>query len=144
MIREPILLGILIVILSSCSNLPADNVNYAVVKGKKIPIINLGLVDQNPSMIGWSSIFEDVDIIPLETDAKCMIMNWMTGLSPNSLYLATQTCGIGPVRLMEFDFKKTATRFFLCQGGHRGILMGAGGEADVFPNMLYLCLCGMN
>ena len=115
--RQIFLLSLFIIILSACSN-PSDIPGeFAEVNGKKIPIINIGLVDDEPTTIGWSAIFEDVEIISLETDEKCMIMNWMTGLSPNSLYLATQTGGVGPVRLMEFDFKGNYIRDF-----------GAGGK----------------
>ncbi len=91
---------------------------YVEVDGKKIPLLNIGLIEEDPTIIGLSSIFEDVEIIPLETDKKCMIQNWMTGLSPNSLYLATQTGGIGPVRLMEFDFEGKYLRDF--GGGGKG------------------------
>jgi len=116
--RQIFPLSLFIIILSACSN-PSDIPGeFAEVNGKKIPIINIGLVADEPTTIGWSAIFEDVEIIPLETDEKCMIMNWMTGLSPNSLYLATQTGGVGPVRLMEFDFEGKYLRDF--GGGGKG------------------------
>ena len=114
----PIHIFAIAVLMSACSQ-PADEVGeFAEVNGKKIPIINVGLVEEEATTIGWSAIFEDVEIIPLETNEKCMIMNWMTGLSPNSLYMATQTGGLGPVRLMEFDFNGNYLRDF--GGGGKG------------------------
>lgn len=95
---------LLILILASCASPQDENKNFVEIDGNKIPILNLGIVEEEPVTIGWSAIFEDVEIIPLETDKKCMIRNWRTGLSPNSLYLATQTGSMGPARLMEFDY----------------------------------------
>ncbi len=115
---KPTYLFLFILILASCSGPRDEATEYVEINGKKIPLINLGIVEESPATIGWSSIFEDVEIIPLETDKKCMIKNWMTGLSPNSLYLATQTGGVGPVRLMEFDFLGNYIRDF--GGGGKG------------------------
>ncbi|MEA1875577.1 MAG: hypothetical protein U9N86_01820 [Bacteroidota bacterium] len=40
---------------------------YAVVNGEKIPIIRLDLVDDSATNIPLSVLFEEVEIIPLET-----------------------------------------------------------------------------
>lgn len=91
-------------IMASCQPKTQNDPDHFVeVNGKKIPLIRMDLVKDSATTIGLSALFEDVEIIPLETSEDCMIMNWSTVLKDNSLLLATQSGGLGPVRLLEFE-----------------------------------------
>ncbi|MEA1875578.1 MAG: 6-bladed beta-propeller [Bacteroidota bacterium] len=92
------------IIIASCQTKTENNPDHFVeVNGKKIPLIRMDLVEDSATTIGLSALFDDVEIIPLETSENCMIMNWRTVLKDNSLLLATQSGGLGPVRLLEFE-----------------------------------------
>jgi len=138
-------IGLLIIIsaiTSSCQTKTNDNQDHFVdVNGKKIPLIRMDLVEDSATTIGLSAIFEDVKLIPLETSEDCLIMNWSTILKDNSLLLATQSGGIGPVRLLEFEL---SGRYIQEIGGggkgpgeHSGYLMQ---KASYYPlEELILC-----
>ncbi|MBT3748876.1 MAG: 6-bladed beta-propeller [Bacteroidetes bacterium] len=127
--RKIVLYFVLITALFACQpNTSSDEQDFALVNGEKIPIIRVDLVADSTTTIGWSALFDEVNIIPLETSERCLIRNWRTGLSPNSLFLATQTGRLGPTRLMEFDFEGKYLRDFGAggkgPGEHTGYLLG--------------------
>lgn len=91
-------------VMASCQTKTQNDPDHFVeLNGKKIPLIRMDMVEDSATTIGLSALFEDIEIIPLETSEDCMIMNWSTILKDNSLLLATQSGGLGPVRLLEFE-----------------------------------------
>lgn len=91
-------------LFNSCaSNQQNDPEYFTNVKGEKIPLIRMDLVEDSATTVGLSSLFDDITIVPLETREECMIMNWTTGFTDNTFILSTQV-GIGsPCRILEFD-----------------------------------------
>ncbi len=97
----------------ACTNQSPENPDdFTLINGEKIPVLHLDQIPDSATTVGLSALFEDVLIIPLETSEKCLIRNWDTYLTDESLFLATQTGRLGPVHLMEFDLKGNYLRDF--------------------------------
>ncbi|MCK5820568.1 MAG: 6-bladed beta-propeller [Bacteroidales bacterium] len=95
-----------VAIMASCQTKTQNNPDHFVeVNGKNIPLIRMDLVEDSATTIGWSALFEDIEIIPLETSEDCMIMNWRTGFTQKSFILSTQVGMGSPCSVFEFDLQ---------------------------------------
>ena len=79
-----------------------DSEIFTTINGQKISLLRVDLAPDSATTVGWSALFEDVEMIPLETSEECMIMNSQTTFTDHSLILSTQI-GMGdPCRVYEF------------------------------------------
>lgn len=114
--------------LVSCNSLnDSTNLDYAEVNGEKIPIIRLDLVEDSATIIPLSVLFEDVEIIPLETKPECMVGYFSTGMTDHSVLIGARNRS-APIRLYEFDLEGRFIREFggvgKGPGEHQGYMLG--------------------
>jgi hypothetical protein len=74
------------------------------VNGKEIPKLHLDQAEDSATPVKLTDFFEDFRIIPLETRKECLIMNTALGFTGNSILVCTQQGGLGPCRVLEFNF----------------------------------------
>ncbi|OFY48043.1 MAG: hypothetical protein A2X22_06510 [Bacteroidetes bacterium GWF2_49_14] len=100
-----VLLISLLICLQSCKSEQPDSLSimsHVTVSGNEIPVFDLGLLPDSAERIPLSEVFSKVDLVPLETSKECYIKNVMPGFTGHSYLIATQTDGLGPVRVLEF------------------------------------------
>ncbi len=91
-------------LLSNCTNDSVDNERHVIIKGQEIPLLRLDLAPDSATTVGWSALFENVEIIPLETQPECLIRYPRTIFTDHSMIVSTQV-GMGdPCKVYEFDF----------------------------------------
>ncbi|MCX6226840.1 MAG: 6-bladed beta-propeller [Bacteroidia bacterium] len=114
------LFALMILLLFSCQSTPTRTgiIEMVSINGKEIPKINLGEVDDSATTIKLSDLFEDFQIIPLETGKECLISYpGKICLTGHSILTWTQV-GMGPCRVLEFGLDGTFRKGF--GGGGKG------------------------
>jgi len=108
-------------------NRDTSNQEFAEVNGEKIPIIRLDLIDDSATNIPLSVLFEEVEIIPLETKPECLIAYCDYTMTDNSVLTAARNYGAA-IRLFEFDlhgkFIREYGRVGNGPGEHSGYMAG--------------------
>lgn len=94
-------LSILVCSFSCQKKSDSKNLEYAEVNGDKIPIIRLDLVEDSATTIPLSVIFDDVEIVPLETKPECLVGYFDNHMTDHSVLIAVRNYG-APIRLYEF------------------------------------------
>jgi len=113
--------------LFACQSNKPSKEFYTEINGKRIPIIRLDLLKDSATVVPLSTLFEDVEIIPLETRPECLIGYCSTYMTGHSVFTAVRNYG-APIRLYEFDLKGKFIREIggvgKGPGEHQGYMMG--------------------
>jgi len=116
-----------VTVLFGCQPKQLPKEFFAEVNGRLIPIIRLDLVKDSATVVPLSTLFEDVEIIPLETRPECLVGYSSNFLTDHSVITGVRNYG-APIRLYEFDLNG---KFIQELGGvgkgpgeHQGSMMG--------------------
>ena len=114
-------------LLLSCQPKNSPRHFFTEVNGRQIPIIRLDLVKDSTTLVPLTTLFEEVEIIPLETRPECLIGYSTNFMTDHSVLIGVRNYG-APIRLYEFDLRG---KFIREVGGvgkgpgeHQGNMMG--------------------
>lgn len=125
--RSFVFLSVLAFLLACKPNNNSPQREFGELNGEKIPIIRLDLVNDSASNVPLSTLFEDVEIISLETRPECLVGYCSYIMTDHSVLVAARN-RLEPIRLYEFDLNGNFVREFggigKGPGEHQGYIAG--------------------
>ena len=111
--KSTLILSLLILVLFQACTTESNTklLEYTDVNGKQIPIYRFDLVNDSAIDIPLSILFEDVDIVPLETNKDLLIAYGNVLLTEQSVIIST-IFRSNPTRILEFDLNGNFIREF--------------------------------